>query len=342
MPIQTVSQAFSNEGAGGFTFRNRVINGDMRIDQRNNGSALAASTSAAGAYTMDRWASYTGTGSLWRMQRVSTGNLDFPFAMRTQRIAGQTSTSAIYYAQIVETLNTYGLAGQTVTLSFYITAGSNYSGGSSFGFQLLNGTGSDEGMSSMNSGTWTGAVYPGTTLTPTTTRTRITFTTTLGASVREVAVRFYWAGSGTAGANDFVDITGVQLELGSVATPFEHRPYGTELALCQRYCYQSQNYGSSLSYTEPDFMVYGAYADANNWMFAASKFPVPMRTSPTLSTSDEVGNIGKVSIFTSNSGQVSSNITPYTVAVTPNAYSVSIYTQAKYGFFGAIRASAEL
>ena len=342
MPIQTVSQAFSNEGAGGFTFRNRVINGDMRIDQRNNGSALAAGLTAAGAYTLDRWASFTGTGSLWQMQRVSTGNLDFPFAMRIQRIAGQTSTSAVYVAQIVETLNTYGLAGQTVTLSFYITAGSNYSGGSSFGFQLLNGTGSDEGMSSMNSGTWTGAVYPGITLTPTTTRTRITFTTTLGASVREVAVRFYWAGSGTAGANDFVDITGVQLEVGSVTTPFEHRPYGTELALCQRYFYQSKDYGSSLSYTDGDFIVYGAYADSNNWMFVQSRFPVTMRASPTLTTSDSAGNIGKITIFTSNSGQTSFNITPYTVGATPNSYNISVYSQAKYGFYGAVSASAEL
>jgi hypothetical protein len=275
MPIQTVSQAFTNEGLGGFSFRNRVINGDMRIDQRNAGSALAAGLSAAGAYTMDRWASYTGTGSLWQMQRVNTGNLDFPFAMRTQRIAGQTSTSAVYYAQIIESINTHGLAGQTVTLSFYITAGSNYSGGSSFGFQLVNGTGTDEGMSSMNSGTWTGAAYPGTTLTPTTTRTRITFTTTLGASAREIAVRFYWAGSGTAGANDFVDITGVQLELGSMATPFEYRPISTELILCQRYLPYWKFDGSSQIFTDSFVM-----STTTSGVFSVTS-PVPTRVPPT-------------------------------------------------------------
>jgi hypothetical protein len=344
MPIQTVSQAYTNEGLGGFTYRNRIINGDMKIDQRNNGAALAAGTSAAGAYTMDRWASYTGTGSIWQLQRVNTGNLDFPFAMRAQRIAGQTSTNAIYYAQIVESVNTHGLAGQTVTLSFYVTAGSNYSGGSSFGFQLLNGTGTDEGMSSMNSGTWTGAAYPGTTLTPTTTRTRITFTTTLGVNVREIAVRFYWAGAGTAGANDFVDITGVQLELGSSTTPFEYRTIGTELSLCHRYFYQSENFGTnSVSLVSNDFLVYGALSSTFEWMFAKSKWPVKMRTGPgAASTSDAAGNIGKVTIMTSTGGVSVNNVTPYTVYVNSEGYAISVYNEAKYGFFGAIRASAEL
>jgi len=341
MPIQTVSQAFSNEGLGGFSFRNRVINGDMRIDQRNAGSALAAGTSAAGAYTMDRWASYTGTGSLWQMQRVNTGNLDFPFAMRIQRIAGQTSTSAVYVAQIVESINTHGLAGQTVTLSFYITAGSNYSGGSSFGFQLINGTGSDEGMSSMNSGTWTGAAYPGTTLTPTT-RTRITFTTTLGASVREIGVRFYWAGSGTAGANDFVDITGVQLELGSVATPFEYRPYGTELSLCQRYFQRTQYYATSGGY--PVFTSnIGLSIGANNWFWHSISFPTTMRTSATVTTSDFSGNTGKISIWTSSGGATASNIDPYTLTSSTDGFSYSDYSNAKFGIgMNGYIASAEL
>jgi hypothetical protein len=199
--------------------------------------------------------------------------------MRAQRIAGQTSTNAVYYAQVVESINNYGLAGQTVTLSFYVTAGSNYSGGSSFGFQLLNGTGTDEGMSSMNSGTWTGAAYPGTTLTPTTNRTKITYTTTLGASVREIAVRFYWAGAGTAGANDFVDITGVQLELGSQATAFDWRPYGTELQLCQRYFWRTAPLGAAVGgWVSP---TWSGYATNGYFQGNTLQFPVQMRAAPT-------------------------------------------------------------
>jgi hypothetical protein len=309
MPIQTAADSISNSAGSPYGFKNRVINGAMVIDQRNAGSALAAGTSAAGAYTMDRWASYTGTGSLWQMQRVSTGNLDFPFAKRTQRIAGQTSTSAIYVAQIIESINTYGLAGQTVTLSFYVTAGSNYSGGSSFGFQLVNGTVADEGMSSMNSGSWTGGAYPGTTLTPTTTRTRITYTTTLGSSVQEIAVRFYWAGSGTAGANDFVDITGVQLELGSQATAFDYRPFGAEFALCQRYFECNLSYGTTISnFTGGNnsagvraMYVSGNSGGAQGWNH---DWKVPKRTTPT------------VTLYSSSS--------PYAVGTIANATSPTV------------------
>ena len=275
MPLTTVSPGMLDTTAQYYSFKNRIINGAMVIDQRNAGAALTMGTTAAGTYGVDRWAGYSGAGSLWQMQRVSTGNLDFPFAMRMQRIAGQTSTASIYYSQVIETNNTYGLAGSPVTLSFYVTAGANYSGGSGFGFQVITGTAADQGMSSMNSGTWTGAAYPGTTLTPTTTRTLVTFTTTLGASVQEIGIRFYWAGSGTAGAADFVDITGVQLEKGSTATSFDYRPYGTELALCQKYYYRQTSQATG------DYFVPNAYAISTTLAFGFNTFPVPMRTRPT-------------------------------------------------------------
>ena len=216
-------------------FKNRVINGAMAIDQRNNGAAATVTTSTAGTYTPDRFYSYTGTGSLWQTQRVATGNLDFPYANRVQRIAAQTSTSPIYWRQIIETVNCSDLAGQTVTFSFYATAGANYSGGA-ITAQVYTGTGSDQGATSLNTGAWTGFSIPiSQTFTPTTTRTRFSFTGTLSASALEVAVALFWTPTGTAGAADFVDITGVQIEKGVTATSFDYRPFGTELVLCQRY-----------------------------------------------------------------------------------------------------------
>jgi len=217
-------------------FKNRIINGAIGISQRfATGTAVAVGNIPAGTYGPDRFYGYSGTLSLWNIYQVSTGNYDFPFAFRTQRIAGQTSTTASYFGQTIETNNCVGLAGQPVTLSFYATAGANYSGGAATA-QILTGTVADQGTSSLNSGTWTGFALPiNLTFTPTTTRTRFIFTGTIGATVQEIAFRFNWSGSGTAGANDFLDITGVQLEVGSSATSFEYRPYGTELALCQRY-----------------------------------------------------------------------------------------------------------
>ena len=219
-----------------FGFKNRLINGAMGISQRTAvNTNVAVGTGTAGTFGPDRFTGYSGTASLWNILQVTTGVYDFPYALRLQRIAGQTSTSAIYLRQVIETNNCIDLAGQTVTLSFYATAGANYSGGA-VTTQIYTGTASDQGTASLNSGTWTGFVSPiASTFTPTTTRTRFSFTATLGSTVQEVAFGLNWSGSGTAGANDYLDITGVQVEKGSTATSFDYRPYGTELQLCQRY-----------------------------------------------------------------------------------------------------------
>jgi hypothetical protein len=219
-----------------YSFKNRIINGSMGISQRTAvNTNVAVGTGTAGTFGPDRFSGYTGTGSLWNISQVSTTAYDFPFALRLQRIAGQTSTSAVYLRQIIETVNCKDLAGQTVTLSFYATAGANYSGGAAT-VQLFTGTAADQGTTSLNTAAWTGlASAINSTFTPTTTRTLFTFTGTLGATTQEVAFSITWSGSGTAGANDLIDITGVQLEKGSTATSFDYRPYGTELILCQRY-----------------------------------------------------------------------------------------------------------
>ena len=236
MPLTTVQAGMLDTTAQYYSFKNRIFNGSMGISQRTAvNTNVAVGTGTAGTFGPDRFSGYTGTGSLWNISQVSTTAYDFPFALRLQRIAGQTSTSAVYLRQIIETVNCKDLAGQTVTLSVYATAGANYSGGAAT-VQLFTGTAADQGTTSLNTAAWTGlASAINSTFTPTTTRTLFTFTGTLGATTQEVAFSINWSGSGTAGANDLIDITGVQLEKGSTATSFDYRPYGTELALCQRY-----------------------------------------------------------------------------------------------------------
>jgi hypothetical protein len=253
--------------------KNRIINGDMRIDQRNAGSGAAVGTGTTGTYGPDRFWGYTGTGSVWTTSRVSTGNTDFPFANRLQRANGSSSTSPIYWRQIIESANCSYLAGRTVTLSFYVTAGANYSG-SALQVNIYTGTASDEGATALNTGAWTSLATPvNSSITPTTTRTRYTFTATLGATVQEVAIGITFTPSGTAGANDFIDITGVQLEDGSVATPFERRSYGQELALCQRYYWKN---GGVASYS----FVASGFASSATACELYVAFPVEMRASP--------------------------------------------------------------
>jgi hypothetical protein len=254
-------------------FRNRIINGDMRIDQRSNGTAYAATT--AGYGSCDRWGSLCGASGVWSQQRVATTLTDFPFAMRVQRTAGSTSTAVAYIGQVIETTNCADLAGKSVTLSFEAIAGANFSSsGSVITCAVYTGTGSDQGWTSLNSGSWSGfAASISVSQAITTTKTRYSFTGSIPAGTNEIAVRFDVAGTGTAGASDFFEITGVQLEAGSTATDFERRPISAELELCQRYYFKAQptlnnRYGISrnISTTLSSLTVH---------------FPIPMRTRPT-------------------------------------------------------------
>jgi hypothetical protein len=91
----------------------------------------------------------------------------------------------------------------------------------------------------------------------------------------------------TAGASTF-DVTGVQLEVGSTATPFEHRSYGDELARCQRY-YQA---GSSIG---------AGYGSADGYARAGSIYATQMRTTPTV-TFTNAGSGSIVASGTSDTG----------------------------------------
>jgi hypothetical protein len=173
--------------------------------------------------------------------------------------------------QTIETANCYDLAGQQVTISFWAKAGANFSAASSnLNVQVATGTAADQGGVSYY--TWTG--FSGFTNTQpiTTTWTKYSFTGTIGSGVLEVAVLFYFVPVGTAGADDAVYITGVQLEAGSAASPFEYRDYGRELIMCQRYL--------------PAFIGNGNWfgfgiASGTTQVWTTVQFPVTTRVAPT-------------------------------------------------------------
>jgi hypothetical protein len=213
-------------GAG---FKNRIYNGDMRIWQRGTTFAVGSATFT---YTADRFKAFSVNTSttVSRSTSVPTG---FQYSYQLQRPSGNTGTNSILVAQIIETANCYDLAGQPIALSFWVKKGANYSGGN-ITVQVLTGTVADQGGNPYN---WTGlttaindAGYA-----PTTTWSKVTFTGTVASNVLQAAVAIQFVGTGTAGADDSLYITGVQLEQGSTATEFERRPIGTELGLCQRY-----------------------------------------------------------------------------------------------------------
>lgn len=215
--------------------RNRIINGDMDVWQRGT----SFSGSAAGSYQADRWVKMTGgvpASNTTVSQITSTGLTGFYSALRYQRNSGSTQTGSMYIGQIIESLNMRDLAGQKVTLSFYARAGANYSVASNALTSIVAfGTAADQGFTGFNAGTWTGYTQTPQTITLTSSWQRFSQTVTVPSDALEMGIYFFGSATGTAGAADYYDVTGVQLEAGTVATPFEFRHYGLELDLCKRY-----------------------------------------------------------------------------------------------------------
>jgi hypothetical protein len=242
--------------ATGFGFKNRIINGAMVIDQRNAGASVTPTTTST--YTLDRWGAYVLVNSKFSVQQ-NAGSVTPPVGFTNY--LGITSLTALsvastdYYAllQGVEGYNIADLAwgtanAKTVTLSFW--AYSSLTG--TFGGAIRNNAGTRSypfsyAISSAN--TWEQKTI---TITGDTTGTWLTNNGLglylyfgLGVGSSSAGTAGAWAAGNYQSATGAVNplatngatfyITGVQLEKGSTATSFDYRPYGTELALCQRY-----------------------------------------------------------------------------------------------------------
>jgi len=249
-------------------FKNRIINGGMSIWQRGTSFTVGASSYT---YTADRFKTFS-ANTATTVSRNTSVPAGFQYSLQLQRPAANTGTSSLSSVQMIESSNCFDLAGQSITLSFWAKAGANYSGGN-LTVQALSGTVADQGGDPYS---WTGlSAFINTTQAITTTWTRYSFTATVSASALEMASAIAFTPTGTAGADDSLYITGVQLERGSTATSFDYRPYGTELALCQRYCFK---YTVASSYG-PYFMAHGINTTAGRGLL---KFPQTMRSSPSL------------------------------------------------------------
>ena len=249
---------------------NPVLNSSFQVWQR--GTSVAANN----GYGPDRWKCYSGAVDLTVSRQVTNDTTNLPFIQycaRVQRNSGATGTTTKYITQSFETINSIPYAGKTVTLSFYARKGANFSATSdALAIRLFSGTGTDQNYIDGYTGSAT-AVSGSATLT--TTWQRFTATGTVATSATEITPVFSYDPTGTAGANDYFEITGVQLEIGSVATPFKTYA-GTiqgELAACQRYYYRN---------TAPTATAIGyAIGRTSTQADIILTFPVTMRTNPT-------------------------------------------------------------
>lgn len=284
-PITAISALTVQQLNGGplAGFRNRIINGGMTIDQRY--AATAYNLTSAATYHVDRWAVFanaTPSGTL-TAQRVS-GDAASPRALRFAKTAG-TYNNALYAAQVIESFNCYTFTGKTVTLSFRARVGSSWSGANTPVVALRTGTTADEGLSGGLSGAWTGYINRSLTTVAapalSTAFQTYTYTADLTGTTAEVLALIGCTTTAAAGsANDYFEFTDVQLEVGTVATPFEHRFFSTELALCQRYYFKSYNQDSPPASITNAGSVYGI-TNASGWAYISLALPVSMRATPS-------------------------------------------------------------
>jgi len=230
--------------ANTFGFKNRIINGTFEVWQRGTTSRIFATT---GNYSADRWTrmGFQDGGH----ERVSVSSavagMTARYAIRatSATTVEAASGSRIDLSQKIESYNCYDLAGQTVTVSFWIRF-SSATATSSTATPFLNwstylqyNTTTTDSLASTDSGDGNVGVYNITNGSLPTTWTKVTSTATIPAGAKNISLRMQFGGLGNTAVAGTVwyEVTEITLEKGSVASSFDYRPYGTELALCQRY-----------------------------------------------------------------------------------------------------------
>jgi hypothetical protein len=317
-------------------FRNRIINGDMRIDQRNAGASVTIATS--GTYTLDRWVGWASPTSKYSIEQTITGvaaPTGFAEYLGVTSLSAYSITSGDFFTvnQPIEGFNVADLAwgsasAKTVTLSFWVRSSlTGTFGGSvqnnaqnrSYPFTYTISAANTWEQKSVTiagdtSGTWGTGNGVG-----------IRLHIGLGVGSTYSGTAGSWAGTnylsatgatsvvGTNGATLY--ITGVQLEVGSVATPFERKDYGRELAMCQRYYYSWSSSGLSDNY-----YFYSPYVSSppNTTASVGYFFPVTMRANPTM-----VGTGLTLARFTANQAGAVAQLGTTSGAT---AYSLSTFT----------------
>jgi len=250
------------DSASTFGFKNRIINGLMTTDQRNAAASQTFTAAAALAYSVDRWYGYC-TGANVTGQQVAGSTTPTNTQFR-YRFTGAASVATVGFGQRIEQKNCYDLAGSTCTLSAdlaisatltTVTWTASYATTTADTF----GTLASPTVTQIATGTFTVSA----TVTNFSTNISVPAAATTGIQI------VFTVGALTAGLT--WTIGNVQFEKGSTATSFDYRPYGTELALCQRYFELFGNGGVA--------SANAGNASANSGSF---KFSVPKRATPTI------------------------------------------------------------
>lgn len=255
--------------------RNFVINGGFDVWQRATTFNPVSATGTTGLnYGADRWQflqSTTSASAFTRQAVTPSDPAGFNYYLRVQRANTLTHTTPYIIQTSFESQNIQSIRGKYVTLSFWARRGANYSSSSNMlEVKIVSGQGTDNTVS--------GFTTPATdTSLPSlsTSWQRFSFSTLMTTTSTQLGALFIFTPSGTAGAADYYDITGVQLEVGTAPSDFENRDAGEELRRCQRYYYRTGPYSAG-----PQSYGAGYCSTTSNARISIS-FPVTLRTAPT-------------------------------------------------------------
>jgi hypothetical protein len=327
--IYTGTATFANtiSAPNTFGFKNRIINGAMQIDQRFSGSANTPTTS--GTYTIDRWKSINSQASKITYQR-NANSITPPagysnyFGLTVASNVNPASTDYFGFEQPIETYNlsdiSYGSSSaSTLTASFWVRS----SVVGTYGVGLWYGTTTSAciqtfTISIANAWQYVTVSFPGASspslVVGSTDSMSLrfdlgsgtNFNTTAGSWVNQNALRTSSCVNWISNSGATFYVTGVQLEVGPQATPFDVRDYGRELIMCQRYYYRiSNNYaGTNNAYAQ--FAIGRAYSSTQGTHNIF--LPVSMRAVPTLGYTTPVsGNFDYGATALSQAAFVSGN-----------------------------------
>lgn len=225
-----------------FGYKNRIINGSFNFWQYmgDPSSDTATVTTSASYLGPNRFAFYQGTTANTVVSRSTDVPSGFQYSLKMQRPVSSTNTNQVVAMQVLEIANSIdmGPAGQGVNLSFWAKKGANFSGSSSqmTAFVAYQETSTELTSASLATGTgWSINSNP---IVITTSWVRYSFALTsanLPSTATQLGIKLGYTPVGTAGADDSLYITGVQLERGNYTSTYDYRSIGTEQMLCARY-----------------------------------------------------------------------------------------------------------
>ena len=304
--------------AGPLSNRNLIINGAMLVDQRNSGSSYTITGDTQ--YTLDRWVArtYGGSGRFSVQQDGSSPDSINPSAKLTVTTTDTPGINGYAFSQRVEGYSFSSLAygsssAKAATISFWVR--SSITG--TYCFSVRNSDASrsyiaEYSISSANTWEYKTITIPGATdgTWLTTNGVGAYLEWNLGAQTSKEATAGSWQSGNYHATSSQVDwiatsgatfyITGVQLEVGSVATPFEHRSYGDELARCQRYFYKH-------NLTEGSSTIAHGHCATTTLFIGVIAAPVSFRDTPSVSSSGSFEVVDGTSSFTPSSITLNNN-----------------------------------